>query len=85
MEVPCIEEVRGISTSAKHLKEVCELVGDIAEGVYKEASCGKRQYMHPFDTDASREIDEINDLAFQKFVDEGYTVEKYLGVVKVKW
>ncbi len=85
MEVPCIKEVRVMSTSALYSELVDNLVSDITDGIYEQANRGKRYYVHSFDIDTCKEDNEVIDIAIQKFIDEGYTVEEYRGVVKVKW
>ena len=85
MNIPSIKEVRELSTSALYGTEVDELVAEISEGVYTQANRGKRVLRYPFSEDLSTEELLINEIAFQKFKDEGYLVEEYKDHTLVKW
>ena len=83
--IPDITHLRYLSNTAIFCNEVDEFLGVVVNKMMSSANLGVRSVKIPFNPCAKKDDKLINDLAFIRLRDEGYTVEEYGESTVVKW
>lgn len=83
--IPDITYLRYLSNTAIFCNEVDEFLVVVVDEMVSSANLGVRSVGIPYTPCVRKDDKLINDLAFSRLRDEGYTVEEYGDSTLVKW